>query len=577
MKNLLLLILSLFSVSLVNINDFSIKNTEESINYLYYEDFENKDITGDSGANKSVDKVTGFIFANDYQNTKTVDRNNTRMLDYKIGSSKDSYGNFAIGWIGGQSTLNKLSINETYYFDCYFEFTNTEFIYFEYKSDVYGAVRLYEDGSVKGNGGPNMVDVFYNEQTHRLSLKFTARNFAAENALGYFALVAHNPTEQSKLYIDDVAIYRSSKVYEGTFEEYPTGAFSSNGQEFQSNVYVNGSTNAEIIEEDGNKKLQVTSNSPLLNSNYNFMFMNRLGVLSIGRKYHISFDYEQENILFLWVFYRGNWSHAAGEGDDKACYAKIDFNWGGVSDEKYPGNADFQATLDTTNKKIYLDFVCTSAQIGDSTIDPYQFMFSAKNDSEHTSQNDIKFTIDNFTIEVEKVCTGIDLDTTNFVDRITFGEEIDFSGLKVIAHYSDETNEIIDYPSYTVEGFDPTKFGDQLLTIYYLGFSKTITVKVKGTLDHLELSYTRIEVERGHYPDLSDLVVRAVYTDETVEILKNSGLLQGYSIFYDGFNPFIARTYTFKISYENKAANLSVVLLECETINLDGITYEEMK
>lgn len=553
------------------------KDASREKEYIYHEDFEGKDITGDSNANKSVDKATGFIFANDFQHTVTVDREGSRMLDYKINSQVDSYGNFVIGWIGGQSTLNQLTLTETYVFECYLEFREVEFLYVEYKSDHYGAIKLYPDGAIKGNDGNNMVDASYDVSTHQLSLQFTAHSFAAENGLGYFSLLAHQPTEQAKLYLDDLAIYRAEHVMNGTFEEYPLGDFDCNETEYQSNVYVNGDTSAKIVGTEANHKLEVTSTSGGLSNFYNFMYMNRLGVMTLGRKYTITFDYEVDNLLFLWIFYRGEWSHPSSGTTNDCAYAKIDFVWGGVTEDKNAGNCDFQVSLDKAHQKITVSFICSTEEVGNPSVDPYQLMFAAKDNRENTSRTGIRFTIDNFQIDVERMATAIELDTTDFVSMVEYEQEIDFSQLKVVCHYSDGEEEILSFGDYEISGYDKNVMGEQVVTISYQGLTKTMTIRIKGVVSYLVLSTYEITLAYGQKLDLSTLEVKAVYTDHSEQVLSNEPLLGGYVIDWNGFCSNIAGEYVLTISYEGKSVKLTVTVSPSDKVTFDDIVYVPTK
>lgn len=94
-----------------------------------------------------------------------------------------------------------------------------------------------------------------------------------------------------------------------------------------------------------------------------------------------------------------------------------------------------------------------------------------------------------FDVTVTAVLTGITLDAANVKTDYIVGEELDLTGLKVTATYSDNTTKDVALSDVTVSGYDKDTTGDQILTVSYESKTATFTVSVvpaymKGDLNN---------------------------------------------------------------------------------------------
>ena len=115
---LLTLVTVTFVITIVVSENSALKaNAEE---HVYYTNFECMVINQSS----TVDANTGFIWANDWQNTKTVLRKGSTMLEMSIydSSTYSIIGGFGIA---DKANLGKCKIGEAYDVQTYFEMVKT--------------------------------------------------------------------------------------------------------------------------------------------------------------------------------------------------------------------------------------------------------------------------------------------------------------------------------------------------------------------------------------------------------------------------------------------------------------------
>lgn len=94
-----------------------------------------------------------------------------------------------------------------------------------------------------------------------------------------------------------------------------------------------------------------------------------------------------------------------------------------------------------------------------------------------------------FDVTVTAVLTGITLDAANVKKEYIAGEDLDLTGLKVTATYSDNTTKDVAISDVTVSGYDKDATGTQTVTVTYEGKTATFDVTVapafmKGDLNN---------------------------------------------------------------------------------------------
>ena len=131
---------------------------------------------------------------------------------------------------------------------------------------------------------------------------------------------------------------------------------------------------------------------------------------------------------------------------------------------------------------------------------------------------------DKFTITVDKALTSITLDTNAVKKEYNYGERFDLTGLVVTANYNDGSKkEVTDY-SYAIdenEGF--FTLGSHTVTIDYQGKKETFTVTVAKVFTDIEIDVNNVKKDYKHHEnlDLTGLVVKAVYSDDSKETVTN--------------------------------------------------------
>ena len=140
------------------------------------------------------------------------------------------------------------------------------------------------------------------------------------------------------------------------------------------------------------------------------------------------------------------------------------------------------------------------------------------------------------------------------------GDELDTTGLKVIAHYSDATTEeVTDYQLY---GFSSMEIGNVTIMVTYEGktTSFVVTIKEKTPEPPVTVNLLRIEVtpptkteyEVGEELSLTGMVVTAFYDDDTSKVVTN------YSV--SGFDSSNPGSVTVTVTFENKSSSFDVTI-----------------
>ncbi|MBQ2347692.1 MAG: bacterial Ig-like domain-containing protein, partial [Clostridia bacterium] len=143
------------------------------------------------------------------------------------------------------------------------------------------------------------------------------------------------------------------------------------------------------------------------------------------------------------------------------------------------------------------------------------------------------------------------------------GEEIDLTGITVIAQYSNGTKEDISSRINSVRNFDNTKEGQQTVEIEYGGKTAAFTVTVnKLEIKQLDLTPpAKTEYFIGEEVDYSGMAVIAVY---------NSGLKEDVTadVTISGADTSQAGTFTVTASYQTKTASFKITVLKSEVVSI---------
>lgn len=100
----------------------------------------------------------------------------------------------------------------------------------------------------------------------------------------------------------------------------------------------------------------------------------------------------------------------------------------------------------------------------------------------------------------------------NFKSSYLWKEELDLTGLKVVAVYSDDTEKVIPVSECEVSGFNSLKIGEQTVTVKYNGFTAHFKVTVSRTEQNNEATRTITNVECR----INDVLIKAVGTEDPV-------------------------------------------------------------
>ena len=177
-----------------------------------------------------------------------------------------------------------------------------------------------------------------------------------------------------------------------------------------------------------------------------------------------------------------------------------------------------------------------------------------------------------FTVTVvEKVLTNIEIQAKPKKLNYVVGEELDLTGMVVVASY--ETGELVIVDDYAVSGFDGTA-GSKVITVTYKGKSASFTVNVaviaveKLTLTKLPVKLAYIENEPLN---TEGLIVTATYNDGTVKNVTDYDVvgfssLPGVHTLYVVFGGQVA---SFQINVSAKVlSDVRVVLPNKTTYNI---------
>lgn len=179
-------------------------------------------------------------------------------------------------------------------------------------------------------------------------------------------------------------------------------------------------------------------------------------------------------------------------------------------------------------------------------------------------------------VPVEKVLERIEVTAPAKVEY-EYGEELDLTGLAIIAIYSDGTQEIVT-GAERIDGYDANVSGEQKITVAYKdktgGFVVTVKeqpeVPVEKILERIEVTApAKVEYEYGEELDLTGLIVTAIYSDGTKGDVTGMAQINGYDANRPGDQQVT-------ILYKDKAGEFIVTVKEKENIgNIEQITRPE--
>lgn len=506
---------------------------------VYFTDFEGIVVNSTTTA----DNATGFVWANDWQNTRTESHNGSNMLRVSLF---DNTGYSPVGGfgVGSSSNLARCVNGESYTCSTYFEMHGLDHVFVEFVGgdDKWGSVILYADGTIKDNpGGNNMSDVSYvnNVLTFTYTMDFCTRY----KVNGYIQFVAYQ-TSGGYIYMDNCSIGRALQAQAGTFEEYSAGAFNSTDGSVHIPVYgtTNDHTSAtSIVDVNGNKKVQISYTPNKNTEGEAATYLNRLGFLVRGRSYDVSLDLGTSNASILWLFYGGTWV-------SNPSYLVLNLTAGTLE-----SHGDSIANANFVDGKLSFQ-LAVSKTITDWS--QFEAVVQAK-----TLTSDVVLTFDNFRFVAVPIVSGVRLDTAKAKLTYNFGDELDLSGLAVYAVYSDTSEKLLSESDYAVSGFDSQKIGTEALTVTYLTYSAVYRIEIVRIVTALELdtSAVKIHYNAGQTFTSQGLKVYARYKDGgRSDEIANDVVLGGYAIFLNGFDSNRPGTYQIQVVYGDVTATYKV-------------------
>lgn len=526
---------------------------------FYYADFEGKVVT----PTVPPDKVTDFIWAQEYLECKTETHNNSNMLYMSAASRNNDYSTLGGFGTGAKSNLAKLREGEPYQVSTYLEIHNMDYCEVEAVcgGNKWGAVRVHADGHLSSDpGGNNMVDVFY--ENNILSFKFTYTFNIDQNMNGYITFKAFN-SNGGYAYFDNCKIASTEYVMEGTFEEYPVGVYNAmDDYGYRTIIYAhNSDIQTEIAKENNNKFLKFSYDNDSTEGKGVFYF-NKLQFLNMNREYIFSFNLNTENVTRLYLRYGGDWI-----SDKQEVSINMSNNEVTITGEKIS-----QATY--SHGLVTLRF--TVSQLDGSASDSYQFQVITENVNGQKST----ISVDNTKFKLIPVLSSIVVDATNAKRKFAYGETFAYGGVKVTGINSDGTTFIINPNDCEYSGYDMNIEGKQNVIVSYQGLQDIYVIEVVRVLQELIIDTTNVKKTYGYGEklDLTGLVVKVSYVDGgEQDVLEHNALaLYGYAVFAGGFNSQKNGTYTITIVYKHLFKTFDVTVSFDESYSTDGITYEKI-
>lgn len=533
----------------------------EDENILYYADFENAVVS----STIPPDKVTDFIWAQEYLECKTMIHGGSTMLYTKAANKANDFSSIGGFGTSAHSNLGKLRQGEPYQVDAYIEFGNMDFLEVEAVcgDDKWGAIKIYNDGKVLADaGGNNMTDVSYVD--HHLSFKFCYSFNDHEGVNGYITFKAFN-SNGGYCYFDNCQIAKTQYFIEGTFDEYPVGEFDcKNDSGLRTIFYGGGVANpkSEIATDGSNKFIKFsydcTSNEP-----QETFFFNKMQFMNLNRINILSFDIGTQNAKKLYLVYGGTWATERHQ-------VIIDFEGSTISKE---GDRILEATY--ADNHVTIKFK-TGLLDGASKNEAFQFQGIVQG----VSGQKVSISIDNTRVSQIAELSSISLNTTAVKKTFDFGDTFTYAGMVITGTNTDGTTVSINPDDCTYTGYDMNADGKQLVTVTYKTFTDTYFIRVNRVLSMLNLDTTNVKKTYGYGEelDLTGLVVSVTYADggEPVTLEHNALQTNGYAVFAGDFNSRKVGEYDITVIYKQLSKSFKVKVEFSESYNFDGITYESI-
>ncbi len=532
---------------------------EDEEDILYYADFEGKVVN----ANVPPDKVTDFIWAQEYLNCKTETHNGSNMLYMKAANRANDFSAFGGFGTASKSNLAKLRQGEPYQVTTYLEFGNVDFVEVEAicGGNKWGAIKVYADGNILADpGGNNIVDASY--KNNILDFKFTYTFNVDEGVNGYITFKAFN-SNNGYCYFDNSKIAKAPCVMEGTFEQYPAGGFDGkNDSGLRTILYTQTSdmiSTSEIVEQNSNKFLRISYDCSVDNEQAVF-YLNKMQFLNMDREYIFSFNLNTQNITSLSLRYGGAW----------------------ISEDQQINIDPVNGTIEKVGDKIFaVSFVNNLVTIrykvsplDGSQTDSYQFEVRAV----AINGQNAKIDIDNTRFEQIPVLSSISVNPLNAKTKFDFGDTFTYEGIVVTGHNSDGTTTPINASDCEYSGYDMNQEGNQIVFVTYQEFQAYYQINVSRVLSDMSIDTTNVKKNYGYGEklDLTGLVVSVSYADGGPgEVLQHNALtLYGYAVFAGGFDSHKQGTYTIEIIYKHLKKSFQVTVSFEEEYGFDGIGYE---
>lgn len=554
-RSYLIVLLSLFSIGVVSTpiiikaNDARKNAKIEDKDIAYQTNFEGMTIS----ASSTADINTGFVWVHNWENAKTVVRNNSNMLDAPLfdNTTYSPVGGFGIGSAGN---LSRCKDGEPYVCQTYLEFTGAEKLFVEFVGDSWGSCILYPDGTIGDNpGGSNMTNVSYKDNI--LSFTFTKHRHQRDGVDGYIQFVGYN-TLNAHVYFDDIVIRRANNMIDEKFDNFSVMDFT-NETDLHHNLYLDEKTAGKYMEADGNKFARILY-GPTDNTETRLFFINKLGTLNRNRKYDVSFDLKSNNMKEVSIYFGGSFVSEINN-------FKIDFATNEVKD--LTGNKISNVKYENNKVSFSLD---TSVEFNEYT----QFEFKGISNTLEQAYLDI----DNIYISQLPTIESIVADTSLVQKTYYVGDELNIENLEVVVNYTDDTNRPLNNNEFEISGFDSQTPGKQKITISYEGFKDYYVVSIikKVTSISLDTANVKKTYEYGEDISFEGLVVRANFERLGEAEIQRNAFLDGYSIDLGLYDPYKPGTYTITVIYKNQKASYQVVVNQPSQI-IFSVDYVETK
>lgn len=215
--------------------------------------------------------------------------------------------------------------------------------------------------------------------------------------------------------------------------------------------------------------------------------------------------------------------------------------------------------------------IVNSTSTNDSTSENQQSSEDiASSDVTPVSSEDVKSSEPTPSSPAEVVVTSISIEENPTKTNYVVGQTFDPTGMKVVAHYSDNTKKVI--TDYTIDKTGPLSLKDTNITISYQGFKATVKITVVDVATvgiEVTTNPTKLNYKVGEKFDSTGMVV---------SLVKNNGekeVVTGYSIDV-GERELTLEDNHVVISYQGFEVSLNIVVSEASLLRIE-ITSQPTK